>query len=252
MTPVTDLVIMHNPEQEYKIAWLIPFFYTLLGYFIALIILAYPLPILGAENFTEDFWYTFVFKISGFLLLPIVLLAKSGYRIGDIFYKFQINTRTALTLILAFMVGFSVNMIGRKGREIFIVLHQTNLSKAIVLLILAVLLAYLAAGIPEELIFRWFVMSRLESKHHWVIALFLSSLFFTMWHLPTRLLLAHGAEGEAGDFYSVLMNTGLPVFLTSCILGLFWKYKRSLPHLMIAHGAIDIIPIYASLLGIHI
>ena len=243
---------MLYPEQEYKITWIIPLVYTTLAFIIALIILQYPLPILNAEHFTEDFWYTVVFKITGFLIVPSFLLYRAGYSLDDVFYRFKVSKRSLITIPLVFFMGLSINLIGRQRTKIATVLNQTTPTKAISLFLVAVILAYLVAGIPEELLFRWFAMSRLETKHHWVVSLLLSSLFFTMWHLPTRFLLANGSEGVAGDVGSVFINTALPVFITSCVLGIFWHFKRSLPHLMIAHGAIDIIPIYASLLGIQV
>ena len=75
-----------------------------------------------------------------------------------------------------------------------------------------------------------------------------SVALFVAWHLPTRFLLAHGVEGEAGDLGSVLLGTGVPVGIVGLIFALGWDRHRNLPALIALHGGIDSIPIVASML----
>lgn len=49
--------------------------------------------------------------------------------------------------------------------------------------LLFTLLVSVTAGICEELIFRWYLYSFLEGQVHWLVAVFISSLLFGLWHL---------------------------------------------------------------------
>lgn len=58
-----------------------------------------------------------------------------------------------------------------------------------------------------------------------------TALLFTAWHLPTRHFLSSGIEGTAGDLTSVIMGTGVPVFMVGLVFGWLWERYRSLPTL---------------------
>jgi membrane protease YdiL (CAAX protease family) len=73
---------------------------------------------------------------------------------------------------------------------------------------------------------------------------------FTAWHLPSRFLLSQGVEGHAGDIGSVLIGTGVPVFIVGLIFGIFWDRYRSILPLIAAHWGIDLIPQVVSFLGV--
>jgi len=81
-------------------------------------------------------------------------------------------------------------------------------------------------------------------------AILIASLLFTLWHLPPRYLLSSGVEGAAGDLGSVLLGTGLPVFVVGLIFAWAWARWRSLPHLVLAHWAIDLLPSVSSFVGV--
>lgn len=122
---------------------------------------------------------------------------------------------------------------------------------AMVLLVgAATVVPLLCAALPEEIVFRGLLQTRLEAVLGRVPALVLASLLFTLWHLPTRYLLSSGVEGTAGDLGSVLLGTGLPVFLVGLIFGWAWDRWRSLPHLVLAHWAVDLLPSISSFLGV--
>jgi len=92
------------------------------------------------------------------------------------------------------------------------------------------------------------LQTRLEVVWGRVAAILVSVALFVAWHLPTRFLLAHGVEGEAGNLGSVLLGTGIPVGIVVLILALAWDRRRNPPALIAIHGAIDTIPIVASML----
>ncbi|MFN3761521.1 MAG: type II CAAX prenyl endopeptidase Rce1 family protein [Algoriphagus aquaeductus] len=94
------------------------------------------------------------------------------------------------------------------------------------------------------------LQTRLEKLWNTPIAILVSGLLFTAWHLPSRFLLANGVEGQAGDWVSILLGTGLPVFLVSCFFGWHWARYRNLPLLIGVHWAIDILPSLSSFFGV--
>jgi uncharacterized protein len=106
------------------------------------------------------------------------------------------------------------------------------------------------AGLPEEIVYRWGLQTRLERAWGRPLAIAITAVLFTAWHLPTRYLLASGAEGTAGDLGSVLLGTGLPVLLVGLIFGWAWDRWRNLPALVFLHWGIDTLPSVASFLHI--
>ena len=111
-------------------------------------------------------------------------------------------------------------------------------------------LPHFMAGIPEEVIYRALLQTRLEKLLGRVSAIGITALMFAAWHLPSRYLLSKGVEGSAGDLGLVLMGTGIPVFVVGLIFGLLWDRYRSLLPLIAAHWGIDTLPTVFSLLGI--
>jgi len=109
-----------------------------------------------------------------------------------------------------------------------------------------------SAGIPEELVYRWGLQTRLERSWGRMAAIVVTAILFTAWHLPTRYFLAEGAEGTAGDLGSVLIGTGLPVLLVALVLGWAWDRWRNLPALVLLHWGVDTLPSVASLLRLPI
>jgi membrane protease YdiL (CAAX protease family) len=83
-----------------------------------------------------------------------------------------------------------------------------------------------------------------------LVAIAVTALLFTAWHIPPRLALAAGVEGRAGDLPSVLIGTGAPVLVVALVLGVAWDRWRNLPALVAVHWGIDLLPIVGSLLQI--
>jgi membrane protease YdiL (CAAX protease family) len=108
------------------------------------------------------------------------------------------------------------------------------------------------AGLPEEFFFRGVLQTRLERIWGRLPAILVTTLLFTAWHLPTRFLLAHGAEGQAGNFASILMGTGIPVAVVGLIISWMWDRNRNLLLLIALHTGIDTLPVLSSLLKIQV
>ena len=118
--------------------------------------------------------------------------------------------------------------------------------------LLALVTPLLAAGLPEEIVYRGLLQTRLERVGGRLVAIVGSALLFAAWHVPSRYLLSAGVEGQAGDIGSVLLRTGLPVFIVGLIFGVIWdRYRRIVP-LVAAHWGVDLLPAFTSYLGVNV
>lgn len=211
-----------------------------------LLISKYPLPIWGATDFLQDFWYTGVFKIGLLLVVPIVVFRRRGYRAADLLHGWRLTPRSALVVAACLACGVFVNAGRIAELRAAWALHAP--AEAALRLALGVAFAFLNAGLPEEIVYRGLLQTRLEATWTRPTAIVISVLLFVAWHLPTRFLLAHGVEGEAGDLGSVLLGTGVPVGIVGLVFAWAWDRHRNLPALIAIHGGIDCIPIVASML----
>ncbi len=221
--------------------------FAALALVIGLLIRAFPLPLMGSVSFTDDLWYLLVFKAGALLALPCVILWKQGYGLRDLLPAWRFGGWTVFTLALVAALGILPNLGHVAGVQA--ALAESG-GSAVPLLVVAAIVPLLCAALPEELVFRGLLQTRLEAVLGRLPAILLAALLFTLWHLPTRLLLSSGVEGAAGDLGSVLVGTGLPVFIVGVIFGWAWDRWRSLPHLVLAHWAIDLLPSMSSFLGI--
>ncbi len=243
-------MVIHNPAVE--AAWSIGFaiFYILVSVATGLLIRAYPMPLLGAANFTQDFWYVFVFKIGLLLVIPMAVYLRNGYRFRDLLPECTVSKRAIFRISLAYLFGVAVNFSRVKG---IVSAFSAFTHRELILRIgVALVLPFLMAGLPEEFFYRGILQTRLERIWGRIAAILVASLFFTAWHLPTRFFLAHGAEGTAGDFFSVLMGTGVSVTVVALILAWLWDRNRNLPWLIALHTGIDTLPVLSSLLKIQV
>ncbi len=228
-----------------ELRWLIGYSlaYVALGYGIGLLVLNFPIPLLGASDFIQDFWYAIVFKLVFLLLVPAyVFFYKWGYSWSDLTLDFQPKLSNWIWGTLLVGGGFLMNT-----RHLERIQSQVPLFEdAGLRLIVGILLPLLIAGLPEELFFRGYLQTRMEKKWNRLWAILASSLLFTAWHLPSRYLLAHGVEGEAGDFLAILAGTGAPVFLISLFFGFHWSRYRNIVLLILVHWAVDTLPSLSS------
>ncbi|HTY37414.1 MAG TPA: type II CAAX endopeptidase family protein [Bacteroidota bacterium] len=223
-------------------------FYVLAAGICGWLVKHYPQPLLGSAGFTEDAWYALLFKIGLLLVVPAAWFLRQGYRITDLLPTWKFEFRSVVSIVLSFLAGLSLNL----GRIHFITEAAGGFSTAdlIARFGIGIVLPLFMAGIPEEFVYRGILQTRLELQFGRIFAILTTALLFTCWHLPTRFLLARGVEGSAGDFGSVLMGTGIPVFVVGLIFGLSWDRYRSILPLIAAHWGIDIIPQIVGFLGV--
>ena len=244
--PVAELGI-RRPAFEATWFTLYAVGYVLLSMATGLLILRWPAPLFGATSLTNDAWYVLLFKAVGLLIVPLVGLRALGYRFDHLLPRMRWSAASIVVLVLVFAAGFFLNT--QHFERIAARAPAFGEAELVGRVLLGALLALVTAGIPEEVAYRGLLQTRLEAVWGRVPALLLTALLFTAWHLPTRYLLSHGVEGAAGDLASVLVGTGVPVFIVGLIFGWAWDRYRSLPHLIAVHWAIDILPNVSSFLG---
>ncbi len=228
--------------------WLLVFAcgYVLAAVTTGLAISRFPLPLWGATDFLQDFWYAGCFKIGLLLVLPVWEFRRRGYRVADLLYGWRWSPRSVVVLMVCYAIGWIVNA-GRLD-ELRSAWSAHVAGEAVLRAGIGVALAFLQAGIPEEVVYRGLLQTRLEAAWGRAPAILVSVLLFVAWHLPTRFLLAHGVEGEAGNLGSVLLGTGVPVGIVGLAFALAWDRHRNLPALIAVHAGIDTIPIVCSML----
>jgi uncharacterized protein len=213
-----------------------------------LAIRTWPMPLFGAVNFTQDGWYEIVFKFGILLIGPLLWLWRRGYTPGDIF----VDEHPRHTTMLVAGAGFIGGLLLNAGHISLIARASAHLPASVLAprIAIAVLTPLLTAALPEEIVYRGLLQTRLEATTPAPIAILTTALLFTAWHLPSRYLLSRGVEGRAGDLMSVLLGTGIPVFLVGLVFGVYWyRYRRLVP-LIAAHWGIDLLPTLSSLSGI--
>jgi uncharacterized protein len=221
--------------------------YVILGYGIGMLIRYFPRPMMGATQFNQDAWYSILYKIFFLLTVPnFVYFGLWKYKINDLLLGIKLNIRSVLATIVMMAFGFFLNA----SHLSKISTHYNDHPDAFLRVIVGVILPLLTAGIPEEFFFRGYLQTRLEKRWNRVSAILLTSLLFMAWHLPSRYLLSHGVEGQAGHFDQVLLHTGLPVFIISLIFGFHWSRYRNIVLLVLTHWAVDILPSVSSYLKI--
>ena len=241
---------IRQPKKETVIALVYSIFYVFAAVVIGYLIKNKPIPLLGAASFIEDFWYAIVFKIGLLLIIPSIWFFYQGYRIQHLLPDWKLKFKPVISIIIAYIAGLSLNLV--QGHFSFISEAANNFTIGDLAgrVGLGFVLSLFYAGIPEEFVFRGILQTRLEKLLGRVAAIGITVLLFTAWHLPTRFLLSQGVEGTSGDLSSILIGTGLPVFIVGLIFGLLWDRYRSLIPLIAAHWGIDTIPSIISFLGV--
>ena len=238
-----DIRIVH-PARELGIALAFAVAYVLAAVATGLIERAYPLPLLGASYLTSDATYVLAFKIGLLLVVPLIAIRRAGYTLDDFLLDWRPTPRAVAVVAGLFALGVLIN--GSKLAAISGALVAPG--EKILRISVGAAVVLFAAALPEEIVYRWALQTRIERVWGRTAAIIGASLLFTAWHLPTRFLLASGAEGRAGDLASVLVGTGLPVFIVGLIFGWAWDRWRNLPALVALHWGIDTLPSVASFL----
>ncbi len=228
--------------------WLLGFaaLYIIASAATGIAIRAFPMPLWGAAYFTQDIWYVVGFKLILLLALPLVVFRRWGYKLGDLLDGWKLTPRALVVLVICYLAGCFINGSRIPDIKVAWALHPPSVAGARAAI--GVVLPFLMAGIPEEVVYRGLLQTRLEASWGRIAAITVSVILFTAWHIPTRYFLARGIEGEAGDLLSVLVGTGAPVAVVGLILALAWDRWRNLPALIAIHAGIDSLPILASML----
>jgi membrane protease YdiL (CAAX protease family) len=241
---------IRDSQKETAIVFGYTTFYILAAWGVGNLIKHNPLPILGSADFITDVWYALVFKIGLLLVVPAIWFFHRGYRFKDLLPEWTPGFKSIRTIIIVYIVGFCLNLF-HGDLNLAKVASQFSSGELVVRVVIGIVLPLFMAGIPEEVVYRGILQTRLEKLLGRVPAICVTAVMFAAWHLPSRYLLSKGVEGSAGDLGSVLIGTGIPVFVVGLIFGLLWDRYRSLLPLIAAHWGIDTLPTVFSFLGIH-
>lgn len=249
LKPRVDIhhIIFKDLQKETRFLLGYAIAYTCIGFGIGWLILHYPLPILGAGQFNQDLWYTGLYKIGLLLLVPSFVYAFVWkYRYKDLLYGWKPNPLNIAGMILLVAAGFFLN-----AAHLHKLRSPLQTDHYAWRMMLGIMMPLFTAALPEELFFRAYLQTRLEKlSRSPLVAILITSLLFTAWHLPSRYLLSHGVEGQAGNWLAVFTHTGIPVFIISVLLGSHWIMRRNIIALILVHWAIDILPSISSYFGI--
>jgi uncharacterized protein len=238
-----DEINIFDPSKEFKVFTGYSLIFIGLVWVFALVQKAYPLPILNASSFTDDVWYLLFSKFIFLLIVPILLWKYLGYSIKSLF-QFKSSKLTNLKYILiSLAVGIFLNQ--SHLPKIFNELQQVD-TKQMLGLLLAFVIPFFTAALPEELFYRVILQTRIEKKFGWLVSILVSSLLFALFHFPSRFVLASGVDGTAGDFTSVLIGTLLPSFVLGIVFGFLWNRYRNIYLLLALHYGIDLLPSISS------
>jgi uncharacterized protein len=238
-----DEIQFRKLDTEIYILMWFAVLYILCGYILGLVIVHFPLPILGATQFNQDVWYSIVFKILLLLVIPYLLyFIWWKYELKDLLLGIKATKKNVIATLVMVCIGFFLNA----GHLEKIQQSLSLFSDARARLTLGIIMPLLTAAIPEEFYFRGYLQTRLEKKWNRLTAILVSTFLFTAWHLPSRYLLSKGVEGQAGDWLEVIVHTGIPVFIVGTFFALHWSRYRNIVLLVLTHWAIDILPSVSS------
>jgi membrane protease YdiL (CAAX protease family) len=224
--------------------------YIALSYVTGRAIRAYPMPIVEGAYFTKDLWYVLVFKIGALLLVPLLWMRARGYRVRDLSPGWRVTPRTVAVALAAFAAGALLN--SQHFDAIGEAASRVGTAELVLRAGVGFLLPLFTAAIPEEIVYRGLLQTRLERTAGRVVGVLLTAVLFAAWHIPSRFVLANGVEGQAGDLGSVILGTGVPVFLVGLVFGILYDRHRQLVPLVAAHWGIDAIVGVAAFLEIPI
>lgn len=232
-----DLMRIDAPSREARQLVLFAAGCSVVACAAALAITRWPLPLYPSADFTADAWYVVGFKVVFMLGGALLWLRWRGYRLADVLGRWRPTGLGWLGIGLALGAGVLVNM-----QHVAPLRDLLRGGAPAGRLVLGAVLALASAAIPEELVFRALLQTRLEKAFNRLTAIGLSTLLFALWHLPSRFLLSSGVEGSAGDLASILMGTGLPVFVVGLVFAAIWDRWRNFSILVALHFAIDVLP----------
>lgn len=243
--PASDIRIL-DPARETRVALAFAVAYIGAAFVTGLIERTWPAPLWGATALTSDVTYALGFKIGLLLVVPVIAIRRAGYTLDDLLLGWRPTVGSVTRIVILFFAGLLLN--ASRIAPIRAAVDGLPPLEAALRVGFGCILVLFCAGIPEELVYRWGLQTRLERAWGRAAAILVTAVLFTAWHLPTRYFLAEGAEGTAGDLGSVLLGTGLPVLMVALVLGWAWDRWRNLPALVMLHWGVDTLPSVASFL----
>ncbi len=201
------------------------------------------------NQFSQDPWYFMFFKIGGLLIVPLIIYYRQGYRAHDLLLDWRASSRQLLIAFGAFGAGLLLNI--WHLAKIASVAPSFAPHELAWRIFAGLFLPLLMAGLPEEIVYRGILQTRLEALFGRAAGVILQSALFAAWHFPSRYLLANGVEGHAGNAWSVMTGTVFPVFIIGLVFGTLWDRYRRLVPLIALHWGVDTLPTISTMLGIH-
>jgi membrane protease YdiL (CAAX protease family) len=235
-----------DPARETRIALAFALAYIAVACLVGWVQREWPAPLLGATSLTSDATYKLGFKIGLLLIVPAIAIRRTGYGMDDLLLGWRPTARSVAVLLACFAAGFSLN--ASRLAPIRDAVDGLPPGEAALRVGLGCIFVLFSAGLPEELVYRWGLQTRLERAWGRLAAIVVTAVVFTAWHIPPRFFNAEGAEGTAGDLGSVLLGTGVPVLVVALVFGWAWDRWRNLPALILVHWGVDTLPSIASFL----
>ena len=236
-----EKISIKKPLLEFYIFGGYSLFFLLIVFFFSLLIKSHPMPLFEGVKFTDDLWYIIFIKLIFLLTVPVIIFKRLGYSVTYILKLRKSNHYFAV--FFAFLIGCLLNLSHLSG--ILPLISPNNTLR----ILAGTLLPLICAAIPEELFYRAMLQTRVEKLYGWSISLFISSIMFSLFHLPSRLLLSTGVEGLAGNLISISTGTLLPTFILGLVFAFLWNRYRNIYLLIALHYGIDLLPSLSSMLA---
>lgn len=168
-----------------------------------------------------------------YVMIPALYFHFLGYKPSDLGItaaRFKAALRSAAyaaLIVIPFLLVAS-------NSAMFIWKGHLPIVKIFLGIIMAVVYGFFSAGLFEEFFFRALLQTRLESLlRSEAGGLFLSSILFGLYHLPSRMIMTNG---DIGHSFCMVLSAQM---LISPILGLLWLRTRNLMVPVIIHSLMD-------------
>lgn len=167
------------------------------------------------------------------LFIPCFVARVLGYKFADLGFTGK-NIRKALILSVI-SLGVITMFISSITFKQYIIDNKTGITSAIVVYIIAFVMTFILADIPEEFFFRVILQTRIEKLFNNAIdGIIISSIIFAIYHIPYRLLQNNSLT------YGSLTNTIFSIVTQQFLIGLFlsivWRKTRNIYGIAIIHS----------------
>ncbi len=170
--------------------------------------------------------FDIIWKNFFMVILPFVLFRKYGL---SSFGISKINLKKHMIIS-----GTLILVIGSIFTVMYFSIHPfSNLSIFIQYVISGFVFYLLAAGLPEEFVFRVFIQTRLTNlTKSFYVGIMVSSLIFGLFHVPILFLYTH-------DLVLSVVNSIVFQAVVGIVLGYLWERTKNIIEPILFHAAID-------------